>query len=226
MLKTTKLTKTYGKQTAIKDLDLEINTPGLYIFVGANGSGKSTFFNLVSGLTLPEEGEIRINNESDTNNKRLHIGISNEPFYTEPSLTVNEISDICLKIKKAPPETANQWLSFWELTSARDKTFNALSTGMKKRLSLALSLYGNPQMVLWDEPFNGLDPLGIKLLNELISRLKEQEKYILLSTHLLNEISIKEATYFILKEGTLIGTIPENSGSNQNEAIINLLKSN
>lgn len=226
MLKTTKLTKSYKKQTAINELNLEITKPGLYIFVGANGSGKSTFFNLISGLILPDRGEIRINEKSDANNRRLQIGISNEPFYTEPSLTVNEISDICLNIKKASPETANQWLSFWELDPVRDKPFNALSTGMKKRLSLALSLYANPQILLWDEPFNGLDPLGIKLLNELIYQLKEQGKYILISTHLLNEISIKEANYFVLKDGLLIGTISENSCPNPNEAIINLLKSN
>lgn len=225
MLKISKLTKRFETQAAVNELDIEVNEPGLFVFVGANGSGKSTLFNLVAGLILPDKGEICINGDSNTVTCRTKTGISTEPFFTEPSLTVNEIFDICIRIKKASLDECEKWLSYWELDAFKNKTFKALSTGMKKRLSLALSLVDNPVILLWDEPFNGLDPLGIELLNQLISDLVMQGKYVLLSTHLLNEIHSQEAVFFILKDGKLIGKIDAHQmASDCNEQIINLLK--
>ena len=225
MLKISKLTKRFGNQAAVNELDIEVKEPGLYVFVGANGSGKSTLFNLVAGFILPDKGEICINGDSNTDTSRTKTGISTEPFFTEPSLTVNEIFDICIRIQKALFDDCEKWLSYWELDAFRNKSFKALSTGMKKRLSLALSLIADPDILLWDEPFNGLDPLGIELLNRLISDLVKQGKYVFLSTHLLNEIHSQEAVFFILKDGKLIGKIDARQiVPDCNEQIINLLK--
>ena len=224
MLKINNLTKKFGNFVAINKFSLEIRKPGLYLFVGDNGSGKTTLFNIISGLIHPDEGNIIFKNSNDADLRRKQIGISTEPFITEPSLTVIEIAEIVQKVKHVSAEESARFLKLWEIWIAREKPFKALSTGMKKRLSLALSMPGNPDFFLWDEPFNGLDPLGIKLLNEIILDLTEQGKTILLSTHLLNEISVSSNSCFVLKEGILAGTVERDSSTNFNETIFNLLK--
>jgi ABC-type multidrug transport system ATPase subunit len=224
MLRIENITKKFGSFVAVNKLRFEINQPGLYLFVGDNGSGKTTLFNIISGLINPDDGNISFNNSTDADLRRKQFGISTEPFITEPSLTVSEIAEIVQKAKHVSSEETTRFLQLWDIWIARDKPFKALSTGMKKRLSLALSMPGNPDFLLWDEPFNGLDPLGIKLLNEIILDLTEQGKTILLSTHLLNEISVQANSCFVMKEGILAGTVQRNSSTNYNETIFNLLK--
>ncbi len=224
MLKINNLTKKFGSFIAVSKLNIEINQSGLYLFVGDNGSGKTTLFNIIAGLIHPDEGKISFKNSMDADLRRKQFGISTEPFNTEPSLTVNEIAEILQKVKHVSSEETTRLLQLWNIWIARDKPFKALSTGMKKRLSHALSMVGNPDFLLWDEPFNGLDPLGIKLLNEIIMDLTEQGKTILLSTHLLNEISVPANSCFVLKEGILAGTVERDSSTNFNETIFNLLK--
>lgn len=224
MLRIENLTKKFGSFVAVNKLNFEINQPGLYLFVGDNGSGKTTLFNIVAGLINPDYGNISFKNTNDADLCRKQFGISTEPFITEPSLTVSEIAEIVQKVKHVSSEETTPLLKLWDIWIARDKPFKALSSGMKKRLSLALSMSGNPDFLLWDEPFNGLDPLGIKLLNEIILDLTEQGKTILLSTHLLNEISVPSNSCFVLKEGILAGTVQRDSSGNFNETIFNLLK--
>lgn len=223
MLRIKNLTKKFGSCIAINNLNFEITEPGLYIFVGVNGSGKTTLFNLVSGLILPDFGEICLNGIHNPDKIRSLTGISTEPFITEPSLSVAEIAQICQQIKKAKKANVEKWLTFWELQPVKEKAFKTLSTGMKKRLTLALSLFGNPDYLFWDEPFNGLDPLGIEILNQLTDQLISQGKYILISTHLLNELTSTRATYYVIKDGELAGTISHDN-KNTHEKIINLLK--
>jgi ABC-type multidrug transport system ATPase subunit len=224
MLRIENLTKKFGSFVAINKLNFEIYQPGLYLFVGDNGSGKTTLFNIIAGLINPDDGNISFNNSTDADLRRKQFGISTEPFITESSLTVSEIAEIVQKVIHVSSEETTRFLQLWDIWIARDKPFKALSTGMKKRLSLALSMPGNPDFLLWDEPFNGLDPLGIKLLNEIILDLTEQGKTILFSTHLLNEISVPSNSCFVMKEGKLVGTVQHDSSSNFNQTIFNILK--
>lgn len=209
MLKIENLTQKFGEQLALNNLSFTASEPGLYLLVGANGSGKTTLFNAITGIRPQYKGSITLNGKTNPDERRLLAGIATEPFYTEPHLTVQQIIDICMLIKKAKPSEAKQWLKFWELDNALEKPFKALSTGMKKRLSLVLSLIGNPDYLFWDEPFNGLDPLGIDLLNQLITDLTKQDKYLFVSTHLLNELQGVQANCLVLKDGLLIQQIPE-----------------
>ena len=224
MLKINDISKKFGSFVAVNQISLEICNPGLYLFVGDNGSGKTTLFNLIAGLINTNGGAISLNNATDADLRRKQLGISTEPFTTEPSITVSEIAEIVQNIKHVSPEEMKELLKQWEIWTAREKPFKALSTGMKKRLSIALSMAGNPDFFLWDEPYNGLDPLGIKLLNQIIGELAEQEKTILLSTHLLNEITVPAKTGFVMKEGRLAGIVHRDSSANFNESIMDLLK--
>lgn len=223
MLKITNLTKHFGKFKAVNNLWLEVSEPGLYIFVGANGSGKTTLFNLINGFILPSEGSISLNKISEPDKIREIAGISTEPFLSEPSLTVSEIVEIAQRIKGAKDKETSHWLNFWQLETAKNKSFKTLSTGMKKRLSLALSMIGNTSYIFWDEPFNGLDPVGIELLNTLTQQLLDTNKFVFLSTHLLNEIRPLPTSYFVMRQGQLIGSIP-GTDQNAHEKIIHLLK--
>ena len=224
MFKINNLTKRFGNFGAVNHLSLEVSQPGLYLFVGDNGSGKTTLFNLVAGLINTDDGEISLNNITDADLRRKQLGISTEPFTTEPSLTILEIAEIIRQIKHVSSAEMKQLLKQWEIWSAREKPFKTLSTGMKKRLSLALSMIGDSEYLLWDEPFNGLDPLGIKLLNEIILNLTRQGKIIFLSTHLLNELNVHANTCFVMKNGNLIGTVHNEPATDFNKTILNLLK--
>lgn len=224
MLKINKLTKKFGNFRAVNQLSLEVSHPGLYLFVGDNGSGKTTLFNIIAGLINPDEGEISLNSITSADLRRKQLGISTEPFITEPSLTVLEIAEIIRQTKNASSDEMKELLKRWEIWNTREKPFKALSTGIKKRLSLALSLCGNPDYLLWDEPFNGLDPLGIKLLNQVVEELNNEQKTIFLSTHLLNEINVPANACFVMKNGNLAGTVYRDSTNNFKETILNLLK--
>lgn len=217
------ISKRFGSQMVVNNFSFEAEKPGLYVFVGANGSGKSTLFNLISGLILMDKGEIILNGFTDVDIIRSKFGISTEPIVTDPGLTVTEIFMICRRIKKIPEADISKWIDFWELNDALHKPFKALSTGMKKRLSLALSLVSNPTYLLWDEPYNGLDPIGIELLNQLTIDLVDQGKTIFLSTHLLGEISFPKIQFLVMKDGCLISQIVAGD-LNSKAHIINLLK--
>jgi ABC-2 type transport system ATP-binding protein len=209
MLEIKYLTKKFGSEYALNNLSFSANAPGLYLLIGINGSGKSTLFNAITGLMPSYKGSIILHGKERADDRRMLTGISTEPFYTEQNLTVHQVADISTMIKKSEPNEANYWLKYWKLDSALDKPFKALSTGMKKRLSLVVSLIGNPDYLFWDEPFNGLDPLGIDLLNGLIRELTDKGKYLFLSTHLLNELQGLKATCLVLKDGVLIQEIPQ-----------------
>ena len=224
MLKISNLTKSFGNFKAVNQLYLEVSQPGLFLFVGDNGSGKTTLFNLIAGLINPDKGEISLNNITDSDLRRKQLGISTEPFITDPSLTLIEIAEIIRQIKHVSSEEMKQLLKQWQIWRAGEKPFKALSTGMKKRLSLALSMAGDPAYLIWDEPFNGLDPLGIKLLNEVILNLIDKGKTVFLSTHLLNEINMPVTTCFVMKNGNLAGTVHHESNAIFNDTILNLLK--
>jgi ABC-2 type transport system ATP-binding protein len=201
MLKTKNLSHRYDKQVIIDSLSIETQSSGLHVFAGANGCGKSTLFRLIAGFDVPHKGSIEINQMSHADDYRSQLGISLEPFKTEPNLTVSQILTMAQLEKKADAKTIEYWLDFWELNDALNKLFKELSVGMVKRLSLIISLIGNPQILIWDEPFNGLDPLGIEKLQALIEQEIQAGKLILLSTHLLSELSNTIEQAFIMERG-------------------------
>ena len=145
---------------------------------------------------------------------RSQLGISLEPFITEPNLTVSQILTMAQLEKNVDAKNIEHWLVFWELNDAINKRFKELSVGMIKRLSLIISLIGNPQILIWDEPFNGLDPLGIEKLQVLIEQEIQAGKLILLSTHLLSELSNTIEQAFIMEDGRVKKTLTKDELNN------------
>lgn len=222
MLKITKLNKTFGKKHVIRDLDLMLNSSGLYVLVGANGVGKTTLLNMITGVLLMDDGDISFVSERGDEADDF-LGISPEPFVTEQSLTLWEIAEICCSIKQRSVEEFEKQLLFWQLEEYRNSSFKTLSTGTKKRLSLALSLVANPDVIVWDEPFNGLDPIGIELLNRKIDDLVGEGKFLLISTHLLNQVVDENAHFLVMKDGEIKKCLHGNTEANRSE-IINIIR--
>ncbi len=203
MLKISHLSHIISKQRIIHELTFSTKASGLYVFAGANGCGKSTLFNIICGLYPVQKGSISLDGINNAEQYRQLMGCSIEPFTNAPQITVRQILDIAQRTKKTTPEEVNYWLNYWELNDALDKPFSALSVGMVKRLSLITSLLGKPPVLIWDEPFNGLDPLGIQKLKRLITTLLSQEKLILLSTHILAELTNPIEQIIIMEEGQI-----------------------
>lgn len=225
MLKIDQLSHTISKQPIIRDLSLTTKPSGLYVFAGANGCGKSTLFNIICGLYPIQQGSIFINNTNNIEVYRSLIGCSIEPLTYTPQTTVRQILDTARRIKKATPEEVNYWLKYWELSEAIDKPFHALSVGMIKRLSLITSLLDNPPVYIWDEPFNGLDPLGIQKLKQIITTLLSLNKLILLSTHILAELSNTVEQVIIMEAGEIKKILtPSNKEINSTSSIISWLE--
>jgi len=215
MLKINKLSYKYGQQEILNNISINIAKPGLYVLAGINGCGKSTLFNCIAGFLPTQQGTIEINNQSKSDGLHSQLGIVTEPFVTTPTLTVSQILNICCSIKQVDYSVCDYWLNYWELDKTLGKSFKALSVGMRKRLAIVTSLIGDPTFLLWDEPFNGLDPLGMEKLRELILELIKQGKTIFLSTHILGEIDINEATFLVLKEGEIHEVINQTSSKNE-----------
>lgn len=195
ILQVNNLSHRFNKRAVLKNINLQISEPGLYVFTGANGSGKSTLFNCITGMLQPQKGKL-------TTPSQLS-GIVYEPVSTEPNLTVEQVIEIAKSIRKATQQEVNDQLKYWDLDQHRHKTFNALSLGMRKRLMIACALIGNSKVHIWDEPLNGLDPLGMNKLRIAIQELINKRKTVLLSTHILGELDDIATEIYVLKDGEI-----------------------
>ncbi|MCU4156049.1 ABC transporter ATP-binding protein [Carboxylicivirga sp. A043] len=221
MLKIKNLNHQFGKQGVIKDITFQTKEAGLYVFAGANGCGKSTLFRLIGGLCLPYSGSIELNNVTCANEYRRHLGLSLEPFKTEPNLKLGQILKMAQEEKYISDDEIDYWLGYWQLKEAINKKFKALSVGMVKRLSLITAFLGEPPVLVLDEPFNGLDPLGIELLQKVLERKIVEGKLILLSTHLLSELSNTMEQVIIMEKGQIKKVLDKNEVSNsENKSVI------
>ena len=224
MLKINNLSYQYGKQEVLKNIVLETKDLGLYVFAGTNGCGKTTLFNIISGIIIPKKGKVQMNEINNADDYRKKLGISLEPFMIEPNLTISEIVEIACLQKDCSVKEAQHWLQYWELDTCQQKRFKELSVGMKKRLSIVISLLGNPPVLIWDEPFNGLDPLGIEKLQNLIKEQLNLEKLILLSTHILSEISSLVEQVIIMEDGVIKTKLNRADFNSDKETIMQWLK--
>lgn len=226
MLKIKNVSKKLGKQLVLDNFSLETKQSGIYVIVGVNGCGKTTLFRAIAGFIVPDEGAIILNDKQSADEYRCELGISIEPFETEKGLTVEEICQIVAYETNAAKSEIDKWINFWELTNARHKKFKSLSVGMKKRLSLTLSLLGNRQILLWDEPLNGLDPVGMKKWRELVKQLQQQNKLILMATHILGELDLENVEVLLMENGKITHQLSADEkakAQEKQEQIIDLL---
>lgn len=208
ILETKDLTKRYGSQKAVDHVSLHVKKGQIYGFIGRNGAGKTTFLKMISGLAAPTEGEISLFGYKGREYKAMlnRLGILIESPGVYPDLTAYDnikLKCICTGIKEK--EYNNEILKLVRLDNTGKKKVKRFSLGMKQRLGIALAIVGEPDILVLDEPINGLDPQGIAEIRETILRLnQERNMTILISSHILGELSKIATHYGIIHQGQLL----------------------
>lgn len=205
ILKTTALSKQFGKKLAVNNVNMTIQKGDIYGFIGKNGAGKTTFMRMVLGTAFPTNGEIELFGSRDLNKARHRIG----SLIEAPGLYKNYTAYQNLKqfslIYGGTEEEIQSILRLIGLENTGKKKAGKFSLGMKQRLGIGIALLGNPDFLILDEPVNGLDPAGMKEVRDLILRLNEERNItILISSHLLDELAKLVTRYGIINDGVLV----------------------
>ena len=201
VLKTNKLTKKFGKITAVDQLDLTIREGQVYGILGPNGSGKTTTLGMILEVVAPTSGDFEWFNGMSPVEARQNIGAILETPCFYSYLTAVQNLRIIAHIKKCSIERIDPILKQVNLYERRDDKFKTYSLGMKQRLSLAAALLSDPPVLMLDEPTNGLDPEGIAEVRQLIKEIASQGKTIIMASHLLDEVQKVCTDFCILRKG-------------------------
>ena len=203
------LCKTYKDTKAVAHVNMTIKKGDIYGFIGRNGAGKSTTLKMIVGLIFPTSGQIKLFGESRNKFTDRRIGslIENPGLYPNLSAYDNmELKAIAMGLKDK--EKIIELLNLVKLDFKSKKIVKKFSLGMKQRLAIALALLGNPDLLILDEPINGLDPEGIRQIREVIQYLNENKKMtIIISSHILGELSKVATRYGIIRDGQMIEEI-------------------
>lgn len=205
-LKTEGLTKQYGKHTVVDHVSMHVKRGDIYGFIGKNGAGKTTFMRMVSGLASPVEGTIELFGSRELEKQRVRIGSLIEQPGLYGNMSAGENMEVIRReLGITEKHAVDEMLEFVKLSHAGRKKVKHFSMGMKQRLGIAIALFSNPDLLILDEPINGLDPAGIKEIRDLLLKLnREKQITILISSHILGELSRIATRYGIIKDGILI----------------------
>lgn len=209
ILKCNDIYKKIGKKEILKGISFEIKEGDILGFIGPNGAGKTTAIKLVLGLQKIDKGSVYINGyniKSDFTKAIERVGaiVENPDFYMYLSGRKNLI--LKARLCNVTKERIDEVVKLVELESRIDDKVSKYSLGMKERLGIALSLLNNPDLLILDEPTNGLDPEGIKLLKSILKKLSSNGVAILISSHILSELDNFCTNICIIKEGKIIET--------------------
>ena len=213
ILQINKLSKKYKDVLALDNLNLKVEKGTVFGLLGPNGSGKTTTLGILLGVLRQSKGSYSWFGNGDAAENRLRIGALLETPNYYPYLTAIQNLEIVAKIKKIvnPRDRIESVLKVVNLYERRNSNFKAYSLGMKQRLAIAGALLNDPEVLVLDEPTNGLDPQGIAEIRELIIKISKEGKTIIIASHMLDEIEKVCTHVAILKFGNLIrqGTIGE-----------------
>jgi ABC-type multidrug transport system ATPase subunit len=198
------LTKRYGQKTAVEDLNLTVRQGQIFGFLGPNGSGKTTTIGMIFGIIRPTRGDLSVFGQSNREAlARGRMGGTLEQPNLYPYLTGRDNLAIVAAIKRLPKKCVEPALAAVDLLESANRETKSYSLGMKQRLALAAAMLGNPELLILDEPTNGLDPEGMREIRELVVSLSRSGRTIFVSTHLLDEVEKICTHVAILKGGRL-----------------------
>ncbi|MBU2913569.1 ABC transporter ATP-binding protein [Reichenbachiella agariperforans] len=214
ILQTKNLTKHFGSRTAVNQLSLEISSGQVFGLLGPNGSGKTTTLAMILGVLQPSAGEFSWFGQQPSTTSRQKIGAILEQPSFYPYLTAVENLKAVAQIKNCSDDRINIVLETVGLLPRKHDKFQTYSLGMKQRLAIASALLADPEVLILDEPTNGLDPAGIVEIREIIQKIADSGKTIVLASHLLSEVQKVCSHFGILKEGKLLhqGSIQQIEG--------------
>src|SRR5215208_3270336 len=208
LIETRGLTRRFGTQLAVNNLNLSVPAGGVYGFLGPNGAGKTTAIRILLGLIRPNAGEVRLFGQPLMSNHRAlmsRVGALVEAPSLYPHLTGRENLEVTRRLLGSPRNLIDVALDTIKLTKDADRRVREYSLGMRQRLGLALALLNKPELLILDEPTNGLDPAGIHEMRDLIRRLPgEFGVTVFLSSHLLSEVEQIASHIGIIHEGKLL----------------------
>ena len=222
ILKTNNLTKKFGHNTAVNNVNMTISKGEIYGFIGKNGAGKTTFMKMVLSLTYPTSGSIELFNGEKSKDALKKVGslIESPGLYKGATAYENMYR---FSIIYGGGEKINELLELVGLSKVGKKKVKDFSLGMKQRLGIAISLLGDPEFLVLDEPINGLDPAGIKEIRDVILKInKKKGTTFLISSHLLDELSKVVTKYGIIDNGCLIEEVSKEELINrcQNKLVV------
>lgn len=208
IIETKNLGKQYGKQFAIKNVDFKIEEGMICGLIGPNGAGKTTIMKILGGLNIPTEGNVSIygkNTEKGLAESRKRMSFMIETPYIKSRMSAYENLEKQRLQKGIPnPERVEEVLKLVGLENVGKKAAGNFSLGMKQRLGIAISLLSKPEIMVMDEPINGLDPEGIVEIRNLLLKLnKEEHITIIISSHILSELSLLCTDYIFINKGTI-----------------------
>jgi ABC-2 type transport system ATP-binding protein len=201
------LTKKYGGTTVVHDVTFTARPGRVTGFLGPNGAGKSTSMRMIVGLTTPTEGTATVNGRrfADLPNPGREVGVMLDASAQHAGRTGREILTIAQQIMGVPARRVAEMLEMVSLRPAEaDRRVGSYSLGMRQRLGIAAALIGGPQVLILDEPANGLDPAGIRWMRDLLRDYADRGGTVLLSSHLLAEIEIIADDIVMIGQGRIV----------------------
>lgn len=230
IIETYKLTKTFDNYKAVNELSLTINQGDIYGLIGRNGAGKTTFMKIISNLASPTSGSYKIFGYEKNENYKARTRVSSliENVGSYPNMTAQD--NLLLKGKSLwlrGNSYVGETLDLIGLSKVGKKKVKDFSLGMKQRLGIGLALIGDPDILILDEPINGLDPQGIMEVRDLVYRLNmEKNMTFLISSHILDELAKIATNFAIIDHGTLLANFSKEELEEKTKDRIELITNN
>ena len=225
-LRTENLVVGYDKHPLIKNVNLRVKSGEVLTLIGPNGAGKSTTLKMITGILRPTSGSIEFDGHAWKRSDLNHIGalIEMPPLYE--NLTAYENLKVRTAILGLTDKRIDEVLQIVRLTETGKKRAGQFSLGMKQRLGIAVALLNNPKLLILDEPTNGLDPIGIEELRELIRSFPAKGITVILSSHILSEVQQTADHIGIIAGGVLVYEGKLNANENLEQLFMDVVKSN
>lgn len=203
ILQTKNLCKFFKNQKSVNNITISVKRNSIYGLLGPNGAGKSTLLKMITGILHPTSGQIIFDNHIWNRNDLTNIGalIELPPLYE--NLTARENLKVRTTLLGLSDTRIDEVLKIVDLTNTGNKKASQFSMGMKQRLGIAIALLNNPKLLILDEPTNGLDPIGIRELRDLICSFPSQGITVILSSHILSEVKQTAEYIGIINNGVL-----------------------
>lgn len=206
MIEARGLTKRYGATVAVDDLSFSVKPGRVTGFLGPNGAGKSTTMRMILGLDRPSGGDVRIDGRHYTELKHplRKVGALLDARWVHPNRSAHAHLRWMAVSNKLPASRVDEVLDMVGLGSVADKRAGGFSLGMSQRLGIAGALLGDPEILLFDEPVNGLDPEGILWIRRFMHRLADEGRTVFVSSHLLSEMALTAQELVVIGRGKLV----------------------
>lgn len=225
ILETKNLTKTFGEQKAVDSISLKIKENSIYGLLGPNGAGKSTTLKMITGMIHKTSGEISFEGHKWSRDDLSDIGALIEMPALYENLSARENLKVRTLLLGLPDSRIEEVLEIVSLKDTGKKKSGQFSLGMKQRLGIAIALLNNPKLLILDEPTNGLDPLGIQELRDLIRSFPQKGITVILSSHILAEVEQTADHIGIINNGKLQYQNVINHNDNLEELFMDVIKS-